>query len=228
MGCFNFKKGPKSKPKKSVGSEKSSNKSFQPKTYTEKSKNLSSSVKSDQSVTKSVTSTPPRCSIPDLYEQRGQKLRVFDFEELRAATNDFNRALKLGEGGFGTVFKGFLKCRDSNRERLVVAVKRLKQRSLQVQHWYCPNLYIGYDQYWHEHFPSYLLANLYVPVQLMLVGTSATEAGTVCRYQCNWCWYGIGAHQHRFCMKISNRHNFVWSDHKLLSLCTGTMTVTLY
>lgn len=145
MGCFNFKKGPKSKPKRSVVSEKSSNKPLQSKTYTEKSKNLSSSVKPDQSVTKSVTSTPPRCSIPNLYEQRGQKLRVFDFEELRAATNDFNRALKLGEGGFGTVFKGFLKCRDSNGDRLVVAVKRLKQRSLQVQHWYCPNLYIGYD-----------------------------------------------------------------------------------
>ncbi|KAF3332263.1 putative receptor-like protein kinase [Carex littledalei] len=144
MGCFNFKKGPKSKPNKSVASKKSSNKPFQSKTYTEKSNNSSNSVKPDQSITKSVTSTPPRYSIPNLYEQRGQKLRVFDFEELRAATNDFNRALKLGEGGFGTVFKGFLKCRDSNGERLVVAVKRLKQKSLQGhKQWLAEVLFLG-------------------------------------------------------------------------------------
>ncbi|KAJ3691227.1 hypothetical protein LUZ61_020391 [Rhynchospora tenuis] len=144
MGCFNFKKCPKTKPNKTVPSKKSSSASSQSKTCSEKSKVSSSSVKPDQSITKNVTSTPPRCSIPNLYEQRGQKLRVFEFEELRAATNDFNRALKLGEGGFGTVFKGFLKGRDSNGERLVVAVKRLKQRSLQGhKQWLAEVLFLG-------------------------------------------------------------------------------------
>ncbi|KAJ4776540.1 Protein kinase superfamily protein [Rhynchospora pubera] len=144
MGCFNFKKSSKTKSNKTVPSKKSSSIPSQSKTSTEKSKVSSSSVKLDQPITKNATSTPPRCSIPNLYEQRGQKLRVFDFEELRAATNDFNRALKLGEGGFGTVFKGFLKGRDSNGERLVVAVKRLKQRSLQGhKQWLAEVLFLG-------------------------------------------------------------------------------------
>jgi hypothetical protein len=139
MGCFNFGKGKKTKPNKTVASKKSTNTPSQSKTSTEKSKNSSSSLKPDQPISKSATSTPStpsRCSIPNLYEQRGQKLQVFDFEELRASTNDFNRALKLGEGGFGTVFKGFLKGRDSTGGRFVVAVKRLKQSSLQVQSLY--------------------------------------------------------------------------------------------
>ena len=33
-------------------------------------------------------------------------MRVFSFEELREATNGFNRLLKIGEGGFGGVYKG--------------------------------------------------------------------------------------------------------------------------
>lgn len=33
----------------------------------------------------------------------------FDYEELRKATNGFDNSCKLGEGGFGPVFKGKLK-----------------------------------------------------------------------------------------------------------------------
>jgi hypothetical protein len=168
MGCFNFGKGKKTEPNKNVASKRSTSTPSQRKAYTEKSKNSSSSVKPDQPISKSVTTTPSRCSLPNLYEQRGQKLRIFDFEELRAATNNFNRALKLGEGGFGAVFKGFLKGRDSNGQRLVVAVKRLKQSSLQVQHLYQSKLEMSdYDQLWYEHIYHFILANL-VHVQLSI------------------------------------------------------------
>lgn len=188
MGCFIFKKGPKSKPNKTGTSKKSSNTPSQSKTYTEKPKNSSSSMKSDQPVSKSVTSTPPRCSIPNLYEQRGQKLRVFDFEELRAATNDFNRALKLGEGGFGTVFKGFLRCRDSNGQRLVVAVKRLKQRSLQVQPLVLvKNSNIGCNHYWYEHLLKSSSGQL---------GISITDTGMV----------GIDAHWQATCNYLYDKY----------------------
>jgi serine/threonine protein kinase len=47
-------------------------------------------------------------------------LKQYGFKELRAATNNFNSKNILGEGGYGIVYKGYL------RDGSVVAVKRLK------------------------------------------------------------------------------------------------------
>ncbi|KAA0061906.1 putative receptor-like protein kinase [Cucumis melo var. makuwa] len=41
-----------------------------------------------------------------LTHRRANDLRVFSFSELRSATRGFSRALLIGEGGFGCVFKG--------------------------------------------------------------------------------------------------------------------------
>lgn len=43
---------------------------------------------------------------PDL---SGLNVTIFTYKELRVATNDFSSANKIGEGGFGSVFKGRLK-----------------------------------------------------------------------------------------------------------------------
>ncbi|BAT90118.1 G-type lectin S-receptor-like serine/threonine-protein [Vigna angularis] len=51
------------------------------------------------------------------------KLPLFSFESVAAATNNFSDANKLGEGGFGPVYKGTLFNGDE------VAVKRLSRRS---------------------------------------------------------------------------------------------------
>ncbi|XP_043687785.1 putative receptor-like protein kinase At4g00960 [Telopea speciosissima] len=52
-----------------------------------------------------------------------KKSLQFDFDEIRAATNNFSNENKLGKGGFGAVYKGEL----SNGQ--VVAVKRLSRNS---------------------------------------------------------------------------------------------------
>ncbi|KAG4160950.1 hypothetical protein ERO13_D01G026020v2 [Gossypium hirsutum] len=52
-----------------------------------------------------------------------QQLPVINFEELATATNNFNHAKKLGQGGFGPVYRGTL---DDGNE---IAVKRLSKTS---------------------------------------------------------------------------------------------------
>ncbi|KAK6928882.1 Protein kinase domain [Dillenia turbinata] len=60
----------------------------------------------------------------ELLELRA-KTNTFSYAELRSATNDFNPANKLGEGGFGPVYKGMLS------DGRVVAVKQLSVASHQ-------------------------------------------------------------------------------------------------
>ena len=52
--------------------------------------------------------------------------RRFTYDELACATNDFNDKEKLGQGGFGGVYRGFL--RDVNS---IVAVKKVSEGSTQ-------------------------------------------------------------------------------------------------
>ncbi|NP_001353066.1 Probable serine/threonine-protein kinase PBL19 [Zea mays] len=83
-------------------------------------------------VSKSAGSSQSQRSISSLYEERGHgQLRVFDYDELQGATAEFGRAQKLGEGGFGSVYKGFIRAADGKGDRVPVAVKKLNQRGMQ-------------------------------------------------------------------------------------------------
>ncbi|GAB4862005.1 Probable serine/threonine-protein kinase pbl19 [Ancistrocladus abbreviatus] len=64
-------------------------------------------------------------SINELYEEKAGNLREFSLSELRQATNDFNRLLKIGEGGFGSVYKGRIQPVDGGDEPIAVAIKKL-------------------------------------------------------------------------------------------------------
>jgi hypothetical protein len=66
------------------------------------------------------------------------KLRIFSFAELKTATKNFKADTVLGEGGFGTVFKGWLdeKGSSKNGSGTVIAVKKLNSESMQgFQEW---------------------------------------------------------------------------------------------
>jgi len=67
----------------------------------------------------------------DIYPQKPSNLRVFTFAELRIATKNFSKGLRLGEGGFGSVYKGFLKNPEDPEDKTEVAVKRLTKKGLQ-------------------------------------------------------------------------------------------------
>ncbi|XP_013723773.2 probable LRR receptor-like serine/threonine-protein kinase At1g29720 isoform X1 [Brassica napus] len=56
---------------------------------------------------------------------RGLQTVCFTWRQLQAATNDFDEANKLGEGGFGSVFKGELP------DGTIIAVKQLSSKSCQ-------------------------------------------------------------------------------------------------
>ena len=84
-------------------------------------------------VTKSSGSSSSPRGIPELYEEKAHNLRVFSYDELRHATNDFSRLSKIGEGGFGGVYKGSIKPVNGNGDPILVAIKRLNQNGLQVR-----------------------------------------------------------------------------------------------
>ncbi|KAK7261827.1 hypothetical protein RIF29_28148 [Crotalaria pallida] len=56
-------------------------------------------------------------------EKTSNEVEIFSFETIVTATNNFSTANKLGEGGFGPVYKGILS------DQLEVAIKRLSKSS---------------------------------------------------------------------------------------------------
>ncbi|KAF6159076.1 hypothetical protein GIB67_032693 [Kingdonia uniflora] len=61
----------------------------------------------------------------DEFQKHNSELPTFDFLSITKATNNFSLDNKLGEGGFGPVYKGMLV------DRKEIAVKRLSKKSIQ-------------------------------------------------------------------------------------------------
>nr|TKS12501.1 hypothetical protein D5086_0000062820 [Populus alba] len=80
---------------------------------------------------KSSCSETSQRGISEMYEEKAHNLRVFSFSELRNATNGFNRLFKIGEGGFGNVYKGSIKPADGEGDPIVVAIKKLNADGFQ-------------------------------------------------------------------------------------------------
>ncbi|PNX85587.1 NAK-type protein kinase, partial [Trifolium pratense] len=111
MKCFFFKEKSKSAPE-----------------LQNKKKNKNPAFNRATNSTGSVSS--PR-SVKDLYREKEHSFRVFTLHELRDATNGFNRMLKIGEGGFGSVYKGSILPPNGQGDPIIVAIKRLNTRGFQ-------------------------------------------------------------------------------------------------
>ncbi|KDP20447.1 hypothetical protein JCGZ_05292 [Jatropha curcas] len=70
-----------------------------------------------------------------LSQRRANDLRVFTFAELKSATRGFSRALLIGEGGFGCVYRGVVRVPDDEIEghdlKMDVAIKQLNRHGFQ-------------------------------------------------------------------------------------------------
>ncbi|CAI5535745.1 unnamed protein product [Closterium sp. Naga37s-1] len=73
------------------------------------------------------------------------ELRTFKFKELHKATQGFKEPDNvLGEGGFGKVYKGFLKDWEGSKDAFPIAVKKLNPNSFQgQQEWLAEILLLG-------------------------------------------------------------------------------------
>lgn len=60
-------------------------------------------------------------------------LKVFTLSELKQITRNFSNSAKLGEGGFGCVFKGVIKNSDDPSKKTDVAIKQLGKQGRQVK-----------------------------------------------------------------------------------------------
>ncbi|KAF3453863.1 hypothetical protein FNV43_RR04304 [Rhamnella rubrinervis] len=68
---------------------------------------------------------------------RANDLRVFTFSEFKFATRGFSRALMIGEGGFGCVYRGVVRVPEDeitngSPSKMDVAIKQLNQSGFQA------------------------------------------------------------------------------------------------
>nr|GMC98825.1 probable receptor-like protein kinase At5g47070 isoform X2 [Ipomoea batatas] len=90
---------------------------------------------SSQNASDTSTESRGRTQFPSMSE-RPSNLRDFSFSELKSATKNFNRSTKIGEGGFGPVYKATIKNSEDPASRVDVAVKQLSRRGLQARYFH--------------------------------------------------------------------------------------------
>lgn len=66
-----------------------------------------------------------------LAQRRANNLRIFSFSDLKSATRGFSRSLLVGEGGFGSVYRGAVVVDHRDDSQIDVAVKQLNRNGHQ-------------------------------------------------------------------------------------------------
>lgn len=93
--------------------------------------NRSGSDLNSQNVSDTSNDSIRKNSFFSMSQRSTSNLRVFTFQELKSATKGFSRSVRIGEGGFGCVYKGMIKSLEDSSVKVDVAVKQLGKRGLQ-------------------------------------------------------------------------------------------------
>ncbi|EPS66576.1 hypothetical protein M569_08202, partial [Genlisea aurea] len=140
----------------------------------------------------SVTTGTETSGSPLIVPQKSTNLKAFTYAELKLATRNFSTAAKLGEGGFGSVYRGIINSPDDPSKKVIVAVKQLNNRGFQghkewatevnllamVEH---PNLVklVGYCAEDDERGIQRLLVYEYMSNRCVMSHLSPTSAGVL-------------------------------------------------
>lgn len=132
MRCFSFSHRDKTNDTKTIKSTSNSSPSIS--NGQDETKSGSGFTSLDASDVSNESST--RVSFTTLTQRSSRNsnnnIRVFTFAELKSVTRNFSRALIIGEGGFGCVYRAVLRTTDGSNKKIDVAVKQLGRRGLQV------------------------------------------------------------------------------------------------
>ncbi|XP_056163434.1 uncharacterized protein LOC115662500 [Syzygium oleosum] len=71
-----------------------------------------------------------RTAFPNV-SQKPSNLKAFTLSELKSVTKNFSRSVLIGEGGFGSVYRGTIKITEDPSKKLEVAVKQLGRKGNQ-------------------------------------------------------------------------------------------------
>ncbi|KAL9331976.1 hypothetical protein ACSQ67_001586 [Phaseolus vulgaris] len=126
MKCFTFSYGEKKDEPKGFRSTSGPSENSTCADIRRSGSELNSLEASDSGSTESLR----RNAIPSL-SQRPSNLRVFTVSELKSATRNFSRSVKIGEGGFGCVYLGLIKSVEVPSGKIEVAIKQLSKRGMQ-------------------------------------------------------------------------------------------------
>ncbi|KMT06286.1 hypothetical protein BVRB_7g162090 [Beta vulgaris subsp. vulgaris] len=128
MGCFPFFDGANTGEPKAmkVVSNLSSNSALG-----DDEENIYGSELNSQNVSDTSTDSIRKNSFFSMSQRSTSNLRVFTFQELKSCTKGFSRSGRIGEGGFGCVYKGMIKSLEDPSVKVDVAVKQLGKRGLQ-------------------------------------------------------------------------------------------------
>ncbi|XP_023744849.1 serine/threonine-protein kinase PCRK2 [Lactuca sativa] len=89
------------------------------------------------------TLTKPRSSVSSNLAGKPNSLRVFTVAELKVATNNFRSSWKIGNGRYGSVYKGMVKSLEHPFDKIEVIVKHLKGVTKDHKDWLSEVHFLG-------------------------------------------------------------------------------------